>query len=51
MLRLEQMLTQAIKEGNDDKAKEIEKRILQKERKKGNAQLKRTSQVYYPKIR
>ena len=32
--KLEEMLTQALKEGNDDKAKEIEKRILQKEKKK-----------------
>jgi len=32
--KLEEMLTIAIKEGNDDKAKEIEKRILQKEKKK-----------------
>lgn len=31
--KLEQLLTEAIKEGNDEKAKEIEKRILQKERK------------------
>jgi len=32
--RLEEMLTQAIKEDNDERAKEIEKRILQKEKKK-----------------
>jgi hypothetical protein len=31
--KLEEMLTQSIKEGNDDRAKEIEKRILQKEKK------------------
>ena len=31
--KLEEMLTDALKEGNDDKAKEIEKRILQKEKK------------------
>lgn len=33
-LKLEQLLTEAIKIGDDEKAKEIEKRILQKERKK-----------------
>jgi hypothetical protein len=32
--KLEEMLTAAIEKGDDDKAKEIEKRILQKERKK-----------------
>ena len=32
--KLEEMLTQSLKEGNDKKAKEIEKRILQKEKKK-----------------
>jgi len=32
--KLEEMLTQSLKEGNDERAKEIEKRILQKEKKK-----------------
>jgi len=35
--KLEEMLTAAIEKGNDDKAKEIEKRILQKGKKKRNA--------------
>jgi len=32
--KLEELLTAAIGKGDDDKAKEIEKRILQKEKKK-----------------
>jgi len=31
--KLEEMLTQSLKEGNDERAKEIEKRIMQKEKK------------------
>ena len=34
--KLEEMLTAAIEKGDDDKAKEIEKRIMQKEKKTKN---------------